>query len=146
VGRRADISSSTVRSFKETGLGSKTISKEGIASSDSVFVDLGSGVGNVVIQAALAYALDPFVMWPMRCGVADLGCMYRRTGAESWGFEYMDHAAGLAAKQVVEAEGRFRMWGLKGGKMRTVKADFCDCPEVGQVMKRADVVLVNNEV
>ncbi len=58
----------------------------------------------------------------------------------------MEDAARLADKQVIEAEARFRMWGLKGGKMRTVKADFTNHPEVGPAMKRADVVLVNNEV
>ncbi|GAA5936099.1 hypothetical protein JCM1841_007053 [Sporobolomyces salmonicolor] len=89
---------------------------------NSVFVDLGSGVGNCVVQAALA------------------------TGAASYGFENMPHASLLARRQVAEAEKRFRMWGLAGGAMRVVEADFCAHPEVAQVMKRADVVLVNNEV
>ncbi|GAA6012231.1 hypothetical protein JCM10207_002771 [Rhodosporidiobolus poonsookiae] len=87
-----------------------------------VFVDLGSGVGNCVVQAALA------------------------TGATSYGFENMPHASKLARDQVVEAEKRFRMWGLAGGAMKCVEADFCDEPEVGKVMRTADVVLVNNEV
>ncbi|GAA5870128.1 hypothetical protein JCM1840_003592 [Sporobolomyces johnsonii] len=89
---------------------------------NSVFVDLGSGVGNCVVQAALA------------------------TGAASYGFENMPHASLLARRQVAEAQKRFRMWGLAGGAMRVVEADFCAHPEVAQVMKRADVVLVNNEV
>lgn len=38
------------------------------------------------------------------------------------------------------------MWGLSSGAMKVVEADFCESPEVGQVLKRADVVLVNNEV
>ncbi|GAA5960357.1 hypothetical protein JCM8115_001153 [Rhodotorula mucilaginosa] len=87
-----------------------------------VFVDLGSGVGNCVVQAALA------------------------TGAESWGFENMPHASQLARAQVVEAEARFELWGLAGGKMHVREANFCESPEVGEVLRRADVVLVNNEV
>ncbi|GAA6043304.1 hypothetical protein JCM8097_001174 [Rhodosporidiobolus ruineniae] len=87
-----------------------------------VFVDLGSGVGNCVLQAALA------------------------TGATSYGFENMAHASRLARLQVVEAQKRFRMWGLGGGEMQVVEADFCEHPMVGEVMRRADVVLVNNEV
>ncbi|KWU42969.1 histone-lysine N-methyltransferase, H3 lysine-79 specific, partial [Rhodotorula sp. JG-1b] len=87
-----------------------------------VFVDLGSGVGNCVVQAALA------------------------TGAESWGFENMPHASQLARAQVVEAEARFELWGLAGGAMHVREANFCESPEVGEVLRRADVVLVNNEV
>ncbi|GAA6007285.1 histone methyltransferase DOT1 [Rhodotorula paludigena] len=89
---------------------------------NSVFVDLGSGVGNCVVQAALA------------------------TGAESYGFENMAHASHLARLQVAEAERRFRMWALGGGAMRVVEADFCESSEVMSVLRRADVVLVNNEV
>lgn len=58
----------------------------------------------------------------------------------------MAPASSLAAAQVLEAEARFRMWGVNGGKMQTTLADFCDAPDVGQVLRRADVVLVNNEV
>ncbi|SGY62751.1 BQ5605_C007g04730 [Microbotryum silenes-dioicae] len=88
----------------------------------SVFVDLGSGVGNCVVQAALA------------------------TGCESWGFENMAHASSLARAQVVEAETRHKLWGVSAGKMEVIEADFCEHPLVGQVLKRADVILVNNEV
>lgn len=58
----------------------------------------------------------------------------------------MAHASLLARNQLAEAEKRFRLWGLKGGKMSTVEADFCEHPLVGEVLKRADVILVNNEV
>lgn len=58
----------------------------------------------------------------------------------------MAHASQLARLQVDEAERRFRMWGLDGGAMRVVEADFTTCAEVGEVLRRADVVLVNNEV
>lgn len=69
-----------------------------------------------------------------------------RTGCEAWGFENMEHASALARSQVEEAKKRFRMWGLKGGFMKAVEADFCACDDVGKVIRRADVVLVNNEV
>jgi H3 lysine-79-specific histone-lysine N-methyltransferase len=58
----------------------------------------------------------------------------------------MAHASSLARTQLIEAEARFRLWGLSGGKMATVEADFCESPQVGEVLKRADVILVNNEV
>lgn len=58
----------------------------------------------------------------------------------------MAHASSLARTQVTEAEARFRMWGLSSGAMKTVEADFCRSPEVGRILQRADVVLVNNEV
>mgnify|MGYP002717697457 CR=1 FL=1 len=58
----------------------------------------------------------------------------------------MPHASQLARAQVVEAEARFELWGLAGGKMHVREANFCESPEVGEVLRRADVVLVNNEV
>ena len=69
-----------------------------------------------------------------------------RTGCEAHGYENMAPASSLAALQLVEATARFRLWGVNGGTMRTTLADFCDSPDVGQVLRRADVVLVNNEV
>ncbi|GAA5941587.1 histone methyltransferase DOT1 [Sporobolomyces koalae] len=87
------------------------------------FVDLGSGVGNCVVQAALA------------------------TGADSYGFENMPHASHLARLQLNEARTRFtNLWGLSSGKMECHEADFCEHPLVPQILKKADVVLVNNEV
>lgn len=58
----------------------------------------------------------------------------------------MPHASQLARAQVVEAEARFELWGLAGGAMHVREANFCESPEVGEVLRRADVVLVNNEV
>lgn len=68
------------------------------------------------------------------------------TGCQAYGYENMPAAALLASKQVKEAESRFRMYGISSGAMRTVEADFCEDPEVQAVLKRATVVLVNNEV
>jgi H3 lysine-79-specific histone-lysine N-methyltransferase len=87
---------------------------------DSVFVDLGSGVGNCLIQASLA------------------------TGCTSYGFESMPGASGLAARQLDEARSRARMWGIHMGSVQARQADFLSSADVDQVLKRADVILVNN--
>jgi H3 lysine-79-specific histone-lysine N-methyltransferase len=91
--------------------------------SDQVFVDLGSGVGNVVLQAAL-----------------EIGC-------ESWGIEYMANPAKLALAQKSEFESRSRRWNIKAGSVHVLQGDFLEPgSEIDAVLKRADVVLVNNQV
>ncbi|XPS92713.1 [Histone H3]-lysine(4) N-trimethyltransferase [Ascochyta lentis] len=97
--------------FAQTGL-----------NSSHVFVDLGSGVGNVVLQSAL------------------------QTGAESWGIEIMDLAASLATKQATELKARARLWNLNIGALHLLKGNFLDTPAINSVLARADVVLVNNKV
>lgn len=89
--------------------------------SSQVFVDLGSGVGNVVLQAAL-----------------EIGC-------ESWGFEMMDNACDLAEVQKREFLARCQLWGLSHGAVHLMRGDFTAHPRVQDVLKRADVVLVNNQ-
>ncbi|RAK82914.1 histone H3 methyltransferase [Aspergillus costaricaensis CBS 115574] len=96
--------------FKETGL-----------KSGQVFVDLGSGVGNVVLQAAL-----------------EIGC-------ESWGCEMMNNAAHLAELQQAEFRSRCRLWGIAPGKTHLVKGDFLKEQSIIDVLKRADVILINNQ-
>lgn len=90
--------------------------------SGQVFVDLGSGVGNVVLQSAL------------------------QTGAESWGIEIMDLAASLGSKQAQELRARARLWNINIGVMHLLHGDFLDNPSINAVLSRADVVLVNNKV
>lgn len=96
--------------FKETGL-----------KSGQVFVDLGSGVGNVVLQAAL-----------------EIGC-------ESWGCEMMQNACELAELQQAEFEARCRLWGIAPGKTHLIRGDFLRETAIIDVLKRADVVLINNQ-
>lgn len=48
----------------------------------------------------------------------------------------MAHASQLARLQVVEATARFRMWGIKGGAMHVVETDFCEAPEVVELLRR----------
>ncbi|GAM88280.1 hypothetical protein ANO11243_063130 [Dothideomycetidae sp. 11243] len=96
--------------FRETGL-----------RSDQVFVDLGSGVGNVVLQAAL-----------------EIGC-------ESWGCEMMKNPCDLADLQGEEFPQRARLWGLSVGATHLLRGDFLDNKAISAALLRADVVLVNNQ-
>ncbi|KAG6001058.1 Nucleosomal histone H3-Lys79 methylase [Claviceps pusilla] len=89
--------------------------------SDQVFVDLGSGVGNVCLQAAL-----------------EVGC-------ESWGCEMMENACNLAELQIKEFEARCMLWGIKPGKVQLLRGDFRKNLVIHEALKRADVVLVNNK-
>lgn len=89
--------------------------------SDKVFVDLGSGVGNVVLQAAL------------------------QVGCESWGCEMMENACELADLQRKEFNARCRLWGLAVGSINLERGNFLENSAIGKVLKRADVVLVNNQ-
>ncbi len=98
------------RIFKETRL-----------KSDQIFVDLGSGVGNCVLQAAL------------------------ETGCESWGCEMMDNPHKLAGLQAREFPARCRLWGIKPGSIKLIHDDFLKNDEISNVLKRADVILINNQ-
>ena len=89
--------------------------------SNQVFVDLGSGVGNVVLQAAL-----------------EIGC-------ESWGCEMMENPCDLADAQLVEFRPRCQLWGVAPGEVRLERGDFRTNERILGVLKRADVVLVNNQ-
>ncbi|KAG0004722.1 Nucleosomal histone H3-Lys79 methylase [Entomortierella chlamydospora] len=85
-----------------------------------VFVDLGCGIGNVVLQVAL------------------------QTGAESYGVEIMDTPAKFSKKQAREFEARSRAYGLRHGSVSMMHGDFLDTPGLPGILARADVVLVNN--
>ncbi|KAK5060057.1 hypothetical protein LTR84_009941 [Exophiala bonariae] len=98
------------RIFKETHL-----------KSNQIFVDLGSGVGNCVLQAAL-----------------EIGC-------DSWGCEFMENPNTLAQLQAKEFPARCRLWGIKPGKVHLIHGDFLKKQEIKEVLKRADVILVNNQ-
>lgn len=88
---------------------------------EQIFVDLGSGVGNVALQAAL-----------------EVGC-------ESWGIEMMPNPCDLAELQAKEFPARAKLWGLNVGAVRLLRGDFTENREIGAVLKKADVVLVNNQ-
>ena len=88
---------------------------------ERVFVDLGSGVGNVVLQAAL-----------------EIGC-------QSWGIEMMPNPCDLAELQAKEFPGRTHLWGIDVGKINLVRGDLTKNSEIVSVLRRADIVLVNNQ-
>ncbi|KAI2642710.1 histone methylation protein DOT1-domain-containing protein [Xylaria nigripes] len=89
--------------------------------SDQVFVDLGSGVGNVVLQAAL-----------------EIGC-------RSYGCEMMENACNLAEAQEVEFRARCMLWGVSPGMVHLERGDFRTNAKILEKLKEADVVLVNNK-
>ncbi|KAF8323118.1 DOT1-domain-containing protein [Clavulina sp. PMI_390] len=86
------------------------------------FVDLGSGVGNCVIQAAL------------------------QAGCDSYGIELNAPVAALSFTQQREFHARLRMWGLTAGSVTLLEGDFTESPEVCEWIRKADVVLVNNYI
>ncbi|KAI9148012.1 Histone-lysine N-methyltransferase, H3 lysine-79 specific [Paramyrothecium foliicola] len=100
---------------------SKILVEQTKMTSDHVFVDLGSGVGNVVLQAAL-----------------EIGC-------ESWGCEMMENACNLADAQKKEFQARCMLWGVKPGRVHLERGDFRKNAGIHDALKRADVVLVNNK-
>lgn len=87
-----------------------------------LLVDLGSGVGNVPIQAAL------------------------QTGCTSFGIEVMEAPADIANEQLEQVKIRARMWGVTMGDVELVRGDMLEDPRVSELMSKADVVLVNNKV
>lgn len=89
--------------------------------SKQTFIDLGSGVGNVVLQAAL-----------------QIGC-------ESWGCEMMEAPSKLAKEQYQEFKARCKLWGIQPGKVRIIQGDFTNHHSIREVLKAADVVLANNQ-
>ena len=88
----------------------------------SLLVDLGSGVGNVLVQASLS------------------------TGCSTFGVEIMAGPAALARSQLQQMRTRCRMWGLRIGDVELVEADMLSNSRVDELLPKADVVLVNNKV
>ena len=97
--------------FKSSGLGP-----------DSLFLDLGSGVGNAVLWASLS------------------------TGCTSYGIEISSFPAELACEQLQQLKTRCRMWGFSMGDVELEKGDMLKSKRVTELIKKADVVLINNKV
>ncbi|KAG7090656.1 hypothetical protein E1B28_009755 [Marasmius oreades] len=89
---------------------------------NSLFLDLGSGVGNIVVQASL------------------------QTGCRSYGIETMPGPAKVAKEMVEQFRIRCRMWGVKVGEIELEEGDMLNSVKVDQLIKEADVVLVDNKV
>ncbi|KAF7437292.1 Nucleosomal histone H3-Lys79 methylase [Pleurotus ostreatus] len=89
---------------------------------DSIFVDMGSGVGNVVVQASL------------------------QAGCKSFGVELMPAPAKIAERQWEQFKIRCRMWGLRAGDVELEKEDMLKSKKLVEYLPKADVVLVDNKV
>ncbi|KIJ45078.1 hypothetical protein M422DRAFT_59902 [Sphaerobolus stellatus SS14] len=89
-------------------------------SPSSRFFDMGSGVGTVVLQAAL------------------------QAGCSASGIEKMEHPANIAKGHSEEFHKRCRMWGVEPGKAELLTGDFTDDVRVHERIVDADVVLCNN--
>ncbi|EMD41366.1 hypothetical protein CERSUDRAFT_146284 [Gelatoporia subvermispora B] len=89
---------------------------------DALFVDLGSGVGNVVLQASL------------------------QTGCKGFGVEIMPAPAKCARSQREQLQIRCRMWGVVMGDVDLEEGDMLKSPRVDELIPKADVLLVNNKV
>lgn len=85
----------------------------------SHFLDLGCGVGNVVLQAAL------------------------QSGCTAAGVENMAKPADLARSQLSQMQDRLRLWGLNMGDAEMIEGDFREV-DLARHLQSADVVLVNN--
>lgn len=90
--------------------------------SECLFLDLGSGVGNVVLQCAL------------------------QTGCRAYGIEQRRDTARIAGKQLEQVRLRARMWGVSMGEVELEEGDMTSSRKVDELMGKADVVLVNNYV
>ncbi|KAL3234863.1 Histone-lysine N-methyltransferase, H3 lysine-79 specific [Nakaseomyces bracarensis] len=91
-------------------------------SPEHVFMDLGSGVGNCVIQASLEF-----------------GCQL------SFGCEIMESASEMTEVQMKEFENRCKLWGLKIAPIRySLRESFINNPEVEKLIGSCDVLLINN--
>ena len=89
---------------------------------NSLFLDLGSGVGNVVVQASL------------------------QTGCRSYGIELMPHPARVARDMSEQIQIRCRMWGVRMGKVELEEGNMLTSRRVDELISEADVVLVDNKV
>lgn len=89
---------------------------------DALLLDLGSGVGNVVLQAAL------------------------QSGCTAFGVELMEKPAEMACEQRAQMMMRAEMWGVRMGDVELEHANMLESSRVNELMARADVVLVNNKV
>lgn len=87
-----------------------------------LFLDLGAGVGNVVLQAAL------------------------ETGCRAYGIEMMLEPAKIARSQLEQFKMRCAMWGVRMGEVEFEENNMLMSERLDRLVKEADVVLVNNKV
>jgi [histone H3]-lysine79 N-trimethyltransferase len=88
----------------------------------TLLLDLGSGVGNVVLHAAL------------------------QSGCSAFGVEVMEKPSEMAREQRAQMMMRAGMWGVRMGDVELEHANMLESARVNELMARADIVLVNNKV
>ncbi|KAK7019243.1 histone methylation protein DOT1-domain-containing protein [Favolaschia claudopus] len=87
----------------------------------SIFLDLGSGVGNVVAQASL------------------------QTGCTSYGIEINRFSASVAQVHQRVFEERCALWGVQSGPVELECGDITKSTRLKELLIEADVIFVNNE-
>eukprot|EP00834_Sanchytrium_tribonematis_P000647 NODE_12_length_54577_cov_0.384100.p12 type:complete len:390 gc:universal NODE_12_length_54577_cov_0.384100:38661-39830(+) len=90
--------------------------------STSIFLDLGSGIGNVVCQTA---------------GI---------TQCEAYGIEIMANSVELSFDMANEFQTRCHHFNQPCGKIHLFKGDIFNHPNIDSLLKRATVIFVNNHV
>ena len=85
-----------------------------------VFVDLGSGIGNVVFQVAL------------------------QTEAKCYGVELMPIPAGYARDQLAEFKHRLTVLGCAADNAHLREGDFLEDPKIVKLIEKANIIYVNN--
>ena len=90
----------------------------GIKNTD-LFLDLGSGIGNVVLQVAAECLCD------------------------SYGIEIMENPAQLAKKQRNEFEARMQLYKKPYGRIYLKQGDFLKEESIIKLISKADVIFVN---
>ncbi|KAI9347568.1 histone methylation protein DOT1-domain-containing protein [Obelidium mucronatum] len=85
-----------------------------------IFLDMGSGTGNVVLQVAA------------------------QTLAESYGIEIMENPSKLAQLQAQEFKSRCRLYNIPHGPVEIFQGDFLEDERINPLLAKADVVFVNN--
>ncbi|KAJ7138776.1 histone methylation DOT1, partial [Mycena crocata] len=86
----------------------------------SLFMDLGCGIGNTVIQASL------------------------QTGCQTYGIEIGDEPSRIGRILKAQFQTRCRMWGVQTREIELEQGDMLLSDRVAALIPQADVVLINN--
>jgi H3 lysine-79-specific histone-lysine N-methyltransferase len=87
---------------------------------NQTFLDLGSGIGNVVLQVAM------------------------QTRCKSYGIELLEIPHMFARAQLAEYRARMLMYGRAATTIHLSKGDFLESERVHKIIKRVDILFVNN--
>ena len=88
--------------------------------STSIFIDLGSGIGNVVLQVSA------------------------QTQCKAYGIELLPTPANMAKAQLKEFRTRMKCYGRTVSSTHLKKGDFLDDIDVHKILQKADAIFVNN--